>query len=182
VQSYYHQDLNMALDFSILAPVYLYGQKNLISVETHKAETQIKLDKVILKQFQLFLICFHCTGSKRIIKKSLFQARNDIQKLCRGFSEKGPKTLPICITLSNWPRPQFQLCRARSQLRLQTPQGNAHQFKFRYPEKVRRTRPQGQVVAQRQYSNSNYTIVIESIAFVYHIACEALIDIMWVYI
>ena len=53
----------------------------------------------------------------------------------------------------NRPRPQFQLCRARSQLRLQTPQGNAHQFKFRYPEKVRRTRPQGQVVAQRQYSN-----------------------------
>jgi hypothetical protein len=26
------------------------------------------------------------------------------------------------------------------------------------------------------------TIVIESITFVYHIACEALIDIMWVYI
>ena len=47
MQSYYHQDLNMALDFSILAPVYLYGQTNLISVETHKAETQIKLDKEI---------------------------------------------------------------------------------------------------------------------------------------
>ena len=47
VQSYYYQDLNMALDFSILAPVYLYGQTNLISVETHKAETQIKLDKEI---------------------------------------------------------------------------------------------------------------------------------------
>ena len=53
----------------------------------------------------------------------------------------------------NRPRPQFQLGRARSQLRLQTPQGNAHQFNFRYTEKVTRTRPQGQVVAQRQYSN-----------------------------
>ena len=29
MQSYYYQDLNMALDFSILAPVYLYGQKML---------------------------------------------------------------------------------------------------------------------------------------------------------
>ena len=53
----------------------------------------------------------------------------------------------------NRPRPQFQLGRARSQLRLPTPYGNAHQFNFRYPETVTRTRPQGQVVAQRQYSN-----------------------------
>ena len=53
----------------------------------------------------------------------------------------------------NRPRPQFQLGRARSQLRLLTPQSNAHQFNFRYPETVTRTRPQGQVVAQRQYSN-----------------------------
>ena len=43
----------------------------------------------------------------------------------------------------NRPRPQFQLSRARSQLRLPTPQGNAHQFNFRYPETVTRTRPQG---------------------------------------
>lgn len=47
MQSYYYQNLNMALDFSMLTPVYLYGQKNLVSVETHKAETQIKLDKGI---------------------------------------------------------------------------------------------------------------------------------------
>jgi hypothetical protein len=37
----------MALDFSMLAPVYLYGQTNLISVETHKVEIQIKLNKEI---------------------------------------------------------------------------------------------------------------------------------------
>ena len=38
--------------------------------------------------------------------------------------------------------PQFQLGRARSQLRLSTLQGTAHQFNFRYLERVIRTRPQ----------------------------------------
>jgi hypothetical protein len=37
----------MALDFSILAPIYLQS-KHIVSVETHNVETQIKLDKEIL--------------------------------------------------------------------------------------------------------------------------------------
>jgi hypothetical protein len=54
----------------------------------------------------------------------------------------------------NQSRPPFQLGRARSQLRLQTPQGNAHQFNIRYSETVTRTRPQGP--AHHTASNRNY--------------------------
>ena len=42
----------------------------------------------------------------------------------------------------NLSSPQFQLGRARSQLRLPTLQGNAHPFNFRYLERVIITRPQ----------------------------------------
>ena len=42
----------------------------------------------------------------------------------------------------NRSNPQFQLSRARSQLRLPSLQGNAHQYNFRYLERVIRTRPQ----------------------------------------
>jgi hypothetical protein len=42
----------------------------------------------------------------------------------------------------NLSSPQFQLGRPRSQLRLPTLPGNAHQFNFRYPERAIRTRPQ----------------------------------------
>jgi hypothetical protein len=42
----------------------------------------------------------------------------------------------------NLSSPQSQLGRASSQLRLPTLQGNAHQFNFRYLERVIRTRPQ----------------------------------------
>jgi hypothetical protein len=68
----------------------------------------VKFFPKIIKQFQLFLICFHCTGSKRIIKKVYFRPEMIFKNYVGVSQKKGPKL---------------------------------------------RTRPQGQVVAQRQYSN-----------------------------
>ena len=46
---------------------------------------QAKFFPKITKQFQPLLICFHCTGSKRIIQEKKIHARNDVHEFYRCF-------------------------------------------------------------------------------------------------